>query len=98
MQVNFFSHHFQEDYRTAIEISILYICVAVYFLIIFVTKRRIMPRPKKRQMEEDTTSRNTKKQKNTHRRYSKNDEFNHKRCLAWFNDYTSPDDPHNLGE
>lgn len=56
-----------------------------------------MPRPKKRQMEEDNTSRNTKKQKNTHRRYAKNDEFSHKRCLAWFNEYTTSEDPHNLG-
>lgn len=58
-----------------------------------------MPRPKKRQMDSEEP-RNTKKQKNTQasRRYSKHEEFNHKRCLAWFNEYTTPDDPHNLGK
>lgn len=59
-----------------------------------------MPRPKKRQMDSAEESRNAKKQKNTQasRRYSKHEEFNHKRCLAWFNEYTTPDDPHNLGK
>lgn len=32
------------------------------------------------------------------RRYAKPDEcFNHKKCLAWFREYTTPDDPDTLG-
>ncbi|KAL1403060.1 hypothetical protein pipiens_005828 [Culex pipiens pipiens] len=74
----------------------------------FKIDRSQMPRGKRRSTAEmgpsEDDRHSSKRQRNTYqssqssRRYSKvDDAFSQKRCIAWFREYTTPDDPDTLG-